>query len=78
MFLKSIVPTIALAHNSSPPIGAKIMPMAKKIGITVFGVRIGLATISDRGEMVGASIRTYCHAFNRCCLKAVSVQQVTC
>jgi len=47
--------TVALAQSSSPPIGAKMMPTAKKSGKTVLGVRIG------------------CHAFSRCCRKAVSV-----
>lgn len=34
--------TKELAQRSSPPIGAKTIPMAKKSGRTVFGVRIGL------------------------------------
>jgi hypothetical protein len=38
------------------PMGAKMMPMMRSVGRTVFGVRIG------------------CHAFSRCCLKAVSMQ----
>ena len=38
----SIVLTLALAHSSRPPMGAKMIPMAKSIGRTVLGVRIGL------------------------------------
>jgi hypothetical protein len=37
------------------PIGANMIPMMRRVGRTVFGVRIG------------------CHAFSRCCLKAVSM-----
>jgi hypothetical protein len=33
--------TVELAHRSTPPIGAKMTPTAKKRGRTVFGVRIG-------------------------------------
>ena len=38
--------TLALAHNSRPPMGANMMPMAKKMGRTVLGVRIGLVEVS--------------------------------
>ncbi len=41
-----------------PPIGAKMIPMMKRVGRTVLGVRIG------------------CHALRRCCLKAVSVEEI--
>lgn len=34
--------TLALAHSSKPPIGAKMIPIAKRIGRTVLGVRMGL------------------------------------
>ena len=38
---------MALDHSKSPPIGANMMPIAKKIGMTVLGVRIGLFGISN-------------------------------
>lgn len=34
--------TSLLAYSSKPPIGANMIPMAKKRGSTVLGVRIGL------------------------------------
>lgn len=34
--------TTALAYSNPPPIGANIIPIMKKSGRTVFGVRIGL------------------------------------
>lgn len=34
--------TDALAHRRRPPMGAKMMPTAKKMGRTVLGVKIGL------------------------------------
>ena len=37
---------MALDQSNSPPIGANMMPIAKKIGRTVLGVRIGLLGIS--------------------------------
>ena len=38
---------MALDHNSKPPMGANMMPKAKKMGRTVFGVRMGLTFVSD-------------------------------
>lgn len=38
--------TVVLAQSNSPPMGANITPIAKKIGSTVFGVRIGLSEVS--------------------------------
>lgn len=38
--------TVVLAQSKSPPMGANITPIAKKIGSTVFGVRIGLKEVS--------------------------------
>ncbi len=60
--------------------GAKMIPMTKKRGSTVLGVRIGL---ENRRSAIGSGlfhafkirelvIVTHCHAFNRCCRKAVS------
>ena len=49
--------TLLFPQMSRAPIGAKTMPMIKRVGRTVFGVRMG------------------CHAFRRCCLKAVSAVQ---
>lgn len=66
--------TWALAYKSRPPIGANIIPMTKKRGSTVLGVRIGLLeTVRRRRGAIGISETKYCHAFNRCCRKAVSV-----
>ena len=49
-----------------------MMPMAKKMGRTVLGVRMGLVDVSaEHGCEIWA--RTDCHAFNLCCRKAVSV-----
>jgi len=63
--------TVELAHNSNPPMGANMMPTAKKMGRTVFGVRMGLRRVNF--EPRRARLRaTYCHAFNLCCRKAVS------
>ncbi len=48
--------TCALAYSNSPPIGANTIPMAKKRGSTVLGVRIGLPGVSKgcvRGEERG-------------------------
>lgn len=74
MFLAVFPPsgprTVVLAHNNSPPIGANIMPTAKKIGRTVLGVRIGLRFVSIKTVLVDDW--THCHAFRRCCRKAVS------
>lgn len=59
-------------------------PRMKKSGSTVFGVRIGLrgGIISElwmnrEGRGRYKCWGTYCQAFNRCCLKAVSVEQVS-
>lgn len=41
--------TCELAYRSRPPMGAKMMPMEKKRGRTVFGVRIGLVCGQHRG-----------------------------
>jgi hypothetical protein len=49
--------TLLFPQMSRAPIGANKIPMMKRVGRTVFGVRIG------------------CHAFRRCCLKAVSADQ---
>ena len=51
-----------------------MMPMAKKMGRTVFGVRMGLLQISDEQDYLGRSSDggTDCHAFSLCCRKAVS------
>lgn len=38
--------TMALDQSSSPPIGAKMMPTAKKSGRTVLGVRMGLKRVN--------------------------------
>ena len=51
--------------------GAKIIPMAKKSGRTVFGVRMGLGSRCQLDESETKE-KSYCHAFNRCCRKAVS------
>ena len=66
--------TCALAHSSRPPIGANIMPTAKKRGRTVLGVRIGLTPSAPTSSLPALSdaIQTYCQAFNLCCRKAVS------
>lgn len=55
-----------------------MIPMAKKSGRTVFGVRIGLRNDyqprfapEPRSHVV--ALATHCQAFNRCCLNAVSV-----
>ncbi len=62
--------------------GANITPIAKNRGSTVLGVRIGLSVVSGYcclgapgscGWEVGEE-GAHCHAFNRCCLKAVSTQ----
>jgi hypothetical protein len=34
--------TMELTYNKPPPIGANMMPMVRKRGITVLGVRMGL------------------------------------
>lgn len=56
--------------------GANMIPMAKKRGMTVFGVNIGLrtdskcpSTVAEYPKCMGS---THCHAFNRCCRNAVS------
>ena len=73
--------TMSLAYSSSPPIGAKMIPTMKKIGKTVLGVRMGLCRLFSRwsaGRRCYWSRRsqaTYCHAFSRCCRKAVSVER---
>lgn len=71
LYPDSILITVELAQSSSPPIGAKMIPNAKKIGRTVLGVRIGLVQVSMWIDTSRWS-RTYCHAFNLCCRKAVS------
>lgn len=38
--------TVVLAQSNSPPMGANIMPIAKNIGSTVFGVRMGLESVN--------------------------------
>lgn len=54
--------------------GANMTPTMKKSGSTVLGVRMGLLRmVSCRGCWLSEVLHTYCHAFNRCCLKAVSV-----
>lgn len=62
--------------------GAKMMPMAKKSGRTVLGVRMGLfvsevsgcfSHFVSRFVSCFVSVVTYCHALRRCCRKAVSV-----
>lgn len=59
---------------SSPPMGAKMTPTMKKSGRTVFGVRIGLSQCQPEFVLeFKVSAQTHCHAFRRCCLKAVSV-----
>lgn len=56
--MRSEQQTLLFPHMSRAPIGANKMPMMKRVGRTVLGVRIG------------------CHAFRRCCLKAVSENQL--
>ena len=41
--------TWELAYNKRPPIGAKMMPIMKKSGRTVFGVKIGLIQVNHLG-----------------------------
>ncbi len=71
--------TCALAHSNKPPIGAKIMPIAKKRGRTVFGVRIGLdSRFSFTATAATTCVperSTHCQAFSRCCRKAVSIRK---
>lgn len=56
--------------------GAKMMPIAKKMGRTVLGVKIGLSR-SERLRKAGFGRRgAHCHAFNRCWRNAVSAQVV--
>lgn len=68
----SNVLTLALAHSNRPPMGAKMMPIAKRIGRTVLGVRMGLRLdVSRDGSvlyycMVRRRGNTHCHAFKRC------------
>ena len=62
--------TCELAHSNNPPTGAKTIPMIKKRGRTVFGVRMGLGSLASGVSLIRVH---YCHAFKRCCLKAVSV-----
>ena len=38
--------TVELAHNSTPPMGAKMTPTAKKSGSTVLGVKMGCQAFS--------------------------------
>ena len=59
--------TVELAHSNKPPMGANMMPMPKRIGSTVLGVRMGLMSKVSR-EGTGETIRrvAYCHAFKRC------------
>ena len=74
-------PTSELAHINSPPIGANIIPTAKKSGRTVFGVRMGLQNTVDQypePSMGFSRTSPYCHAFNRCCLNAVSALLSAC
>ncbi len=51
-----------------------MMPMAKKMGRTVFGVRMGLVDISTEHDHC-IWTRTDCHAFSLCCRKAVSIER---
>jgi len=56
--------------------GANITPMAKKMGRTVFGVRIGLSRKAISKRIHPAEVLyTYCHAFKRCCRNAVSMMK---
>ena len=64
--------TCELAHSNNPPTGAKIMPIAKKRGSTVLGVRMGLGL--ESADDYSLLEWPYCHAFNRCCRKAVSAE----
>ncbi len=53
-----------------------MIPRVKKSGKTVFGVRIGLHEPMLTVYVpvyLGLFGDTYCQAFNRCCLKAVSM-----
>lgn len=52
--------------------GANMMPTAKKRGRTVFGVRMGLMARFSNPFQCITHDNTHCHAFNRCCRKAVS------
>ena len=69
--------TCELAYSNSPPMGANIIPMAKNRGSTVLGVRIGLVLVSILSARP-PSQTTHCHAFSRCCLKAVSMMEQPC
>lgn len=57
--------------------GANTIPIEKKRGSTVLGVRMGLLAGRQRSIAGKRPIATgntaYCHAFNRCCRNAVSV-----
>lgn len=56
--------------------GAKMIPMVKKRGRTVLGVRIGLGSSAIIATCLSSRIcqKTYCHAFKRCWRNAVSVE----
>jgi len=55
------------------------MPTMKNRGRTVFGVRMGLYNAEEISGCAPAQYHrvlsgaAYCHAFNRCCRKAVSI-----
>ena len=50
-----------------------MIPMMKKRGRTVLGVRIGLEIVSvGCGEAAVLAWSTHCHAFSLCCRNAVS------
>jgi hypothetical protein len=71
---QGIMPTVVLAHSSRPPMGANMIPKAKKSGSTVLGVRIGLSSaVSAYVHDASWISQTHCHAFNRCCVNAVSI-----
>lgn len=67
--------TMALAQSKSPPIGAKMMPTAKKSGRTVLGVSIGLdpgQSMLNPRMSLSLPGSPYCHAFSLCWRNAVS------
>ena len=69
--------TFELAYKSAPPIGANMMPIAKKMGRTVLGVRMGCHAfnLSRSGYHDQYDITEHGSKFShyRCCLNAVSV-----
>lgn len=64
--------TSELAHINRPPIGAKMIPMIKKKGNTLLGVKIGLHKSQRTSLLTVLSWMTYCQAFRRCWRNAVS------